>query len=51
MNTEQEKNRLAQPAEEELKKHGDQLQKQVNDAAEAAPQERQDGKTSNSQDN
>lgn len=33
MNTEQTRSGLAQPADEELKKHGDQLEKQVKDAA------------------
>ncbi len=33
MNTDQTSRRIAQPAEEELKKHGDQLEKQVKDAA------------------
>jgi hypothetical protein len=33
MNTEQSRSGLAQPADEELKKHGDQLGKQVKDAA------------------
>lgn len=33
MNTDQSKDGVAQPAEEEIKKHGDQLKKQVQDAA------------------
>lgn len=33
MDTEQVKRRDAQPAEEEIKKHGDQLQKQVDDVS------------------
>ena len=33
MNTDQKDSGVAQPAEEELKKHGDQLKKQVKDAA------------------
>lgn len=33
MNTDQARERAAQPADEELKKHGDQLKKQVEAAA------------------
>lgn len=33
MNTEQTRRGVAQPADEELKKHGDPLEKQVKDAA------------------
>lgn len=33
MNTDQNKEKVAQPAEESLKKHGDQFEKQVKDAA------------------
>lgn len=39
MNPEQKKDRAAQPADEELKKHGDQLKKQV-DAVSAGARER-----------
>ncbi|HEY0844648.1 MAG TPA: hypothetical protein VGE12_04745 [Noviherbaspirillum sp.] len=37
MNTEQAKERAAQPANEELKKHGDQLKKQVDAVADGEP--------------
>lgn len=33
MNTDQAKQKVAQPAEESLKKHGDQLEQQVREAA------------------
>jgi hypothetical protein len=33
MNNDQSKHRVAQPADEEIKKHGDLLDKQVKDAA------------------
>ena len=33
MNTDQRKSGVAQPADEELKKHGDPLERQVKDAA------------------
>jgi hypothetical protein len=48
MNTDQVKGRLAQPADEEIKKHGDQLEKQVRDAA--GKQEQEEGKDRKSTD-
>ncbi len=43
MEQQQSKPRVAQPADEEIKKHGDQLARQVRDAAEA-PLEKNPGK-------
>ena len=37
MNNAQDNDRLARPADEEIKKHGDQLRQQVRDAAGAGP--------------
>lgn len=39
MEQQQSKQRIAQPALEEIKKHGDQLAKQVKDAASEAPEQ------------
>lgn len=45
MNPEQSTNRAAQPADEELKKHGDQLKKQVDAvSAEASTREEKQAK-------
>jgi hypothetical protein len=44
MNTDQSKDGVAQPAEEEIKKHGDQLKKQVQDAAGEQLQDKNDKK-------
>ncbi|HEY8607776.1 MAG TPA: hypothetical protein VIM12_11745 [Noviherbaspirillum sp.] len=43
MNNQQERGQVALPADEELKKHGDQLQQQVDDAAGRPAPERKDG--------
>jgi hypothetical protein len=42
MNTDQIKSREAQPADEPLKKHGDQLEKQVKDIATPQSQDKDD---------
>ena len=39
MEQQEAKTRVAQPADEEIKKHGDQLAKQVRDAAGTQPKE------------
>lgn len=44
MDNDQSKNRLAQPADEEIKKHGDQLEKQVSDAAGIPPRDKDEAK-------
>lgn len=44
MDTQQSKSGLAQPAEESLKKHGDQLQKPVDDAAGKQMQDNKEAK-------
>lgn len=44
MNTDQSTGGVAQPAEEELKKHGDLLKKQVKDAAGEQSQDKDDEK-------
>lgn len=51
MNTDQPKSAVAQPAGEALKKHGDQLQKQVDEAAGKQLQDNKgDGKDEQDQD-
>lgn len=51
MEQQQANSRVAQPADEEIKKHGDQLAKQVKDAAgeasEQEPSKHNDGKREN----
>jgi hypothetical protein len=47
MNTDQPKSKVAQPADEELKKHGDQLEKQVKDAAGSQTKDQEDWKDKN----
>lgn len=50
MNTDQGKSGVAQPADESLKKHGDQLEKPVEEAAGKRSQEKDDEKRKDASD-